>query len=72
MDWLTAATLFIGNLAIILPLFLWNSSESRTDNRRVLDLTGSIDKEMKDFHGRLCKLEEKYCQMMERFLENKK
>lgn len=22
-----------------------------------------------DFHGRLCRLEEKYCQMMQRFLE---
>lgn len=32
----------------------------------------SITKEMKDFHGRLCSLEEKYIQMMERFLENKK
>lgn len=27
--------------------------------------------EMKDFHGRLCTLEEKYRQMMERFLDNK-
>ncbi len=27
--------------------------------------------EMKDFHGRLCKLEEKYIQMMERFMEKK-
>lgn len=28
-------------------------------------------KEMKDFHGRLCTLEEKYHQMMERILEEK-
>lgn len=27
--------------------------------------------EMKDFHGRLCTLEEKYIQMMERILEKK-
>lgn len=31
----------------------------------------SINKEMKDFHGRLCALEEKYIQMMERILEKK-
>ncbi len=29
-------------------------------------------KEMKDFHGRLCMLEEKYTQMMARFLEGRK
>jgi hypothetical protein len=28
-------------------------------------------REMKDFHGRLCRLEEKYIQMMERFMEKK-
>jgi len=28
-------------------------------------------KEMKDFHGRLCTLEEKYIQMMERFMEKR-
>jgi len=28
-------------------------------------------KEMKDFHGRLCTLEEKYIQMMERFMMGK-
>jgi len=28
-------------------------------------------KEMKDFHGRLCVLEERYLQMMQRFLEKK-
>ena len=27
--------------------------------------------EMKDFHGRLCRLEEKYQQMMQRYLERK-
>ncbi len=27
--------------------------------------------EMKDFHGRLCTLEERYLQLMERFLEKK-
>lgn len=28
-------------------------------------------KEMKDFHGRLCTLEERYLQMMQRILEKK-
>ena len=28
-------------------------------------------REMKDFHGRLCTLEERYIQVMQRFWENK-
>lgn len=31
-----------------------------------------LSNEMKDFHGRLCALEEKYIQMMERFMSEKK
>lgn len=30
-----------------------------------------FSKETKDFHGRLCALEERYIQMMERFMEKK-
>lgn len=47
-------------LGSILGLFLWNRSESRVDNRRCLDLIEAINKEIKDFHGRLCTLEERY------------
>lgn len=32
----------------------------------------SFAKESKDFHGRLCALEERYIQMMQRILEQKK
>lgn len=34
-------------------LFFWNHSESRSDNRMMLGMVDSIQKEMKDFHGRL-------------------
>ena len=34
------------------------------------NLVGMKD-EMKDFHGRLCALEEKYIQMMQRIMEKK-
>lgn len=40
-------------------------------HRENLGIGRSIDKEMKDFHGRLCTLEEKYRQMMERYLEER-
>ncbi len=70
-------TLVLGNAAVIIPLFLWNRSESRADIRlmdaklesnRSLSLTihqdtkdmiAAIHQEMKDFHGRLCALQER-------------
>jgi hypothetical protein len=46
-------------IGTIVGLFIWNRSESREDNRRILDLIEAINKEMKDFHGRLCAIEER-------------
>lgn len=51
---------FITLLGTVLVLFLWNRSESRSDTRRVMDLITVIEKEMKDFHGRLCSLEARW------------
>ncbi len=51
--------LLIGNAALIIPLFLWNRSESRSDTRMMLALIEGIQSEIKDFHGRLCIIEER-------------
>lgn len=55
MDWTQFAVFLIS----VFGLFLWNRSEARTDNRRCLDLIEAIKNEMKDFHGRLCAIEER-------------
>lgn len=34
-------------------------AEASADRRDILQLVRSIDKEMKDFHGRLCAIEER-------------
>ena len=52
-------TLILGNAALIIPLFLWNRSESRADVRLMLAMIDGIQKEIKDFHGRLCAIEER-------------
>ncbi len=62
--------LFILSIGTTITLFIWNRSESRTDNRRVLDILDAINKDMRDFHTklatqdlefkmRLCAIEEK-------------
>lgn len=54
---------FIGSIATILPLWLWIRSESRADVRHmesnVNTISEAIRQDMKDFHGRLCAIEEK-------------
>jgi len=59
MDWLQVMTLFAANAGLI----LWFRSESRSDWRQMdakfdAHLT-AIHEEMKDFHGRLCAIEER-------------
>lgn len=62
--------LVLGNAAIIIPLFLWNRSESRSDIRHmdskleaymqgIREDIHAVHEEMKDFHGRLCAIEER-------------
>lgn len=55
MDWIQFTILIV----TMGGFFLWNRGESRADNRRALDLIEAINKEMKDFHGRLCAIEER-------------
>ena len=59
MDWIQFATFMIGNIAFTLTLWLWNRSESRSDTRQIIDLITAIKDEIKDFHARLCVIEEK-------------
>lgn len=66
MDWLQVLSLFLGNAGLI----IWFRSESRNDWRHMdakLDAMKfdtnaqikAIQEEMKDFHGRLCAIEER-------------
>lgn len=51
---------FLALIATFAGLFFWSRSESRADTRRIEDLLSAIKDEMKDFHGRLCAIEERY------------
>jgi hypothetical protein len=77
MDWIQFATFLIVNGVFTLTLWLWSRSESRADNREIMTLIRSIHDEMKDFrekwaqetkdfHGRLCAIEERRIKLLER------
>jgi len=54
-SWIQILSLFLANAGLI----LWFRSEYRSDHRQCIDVIISIQNEMKDFHGRLCAIEEK-------------
>ncbi len=62
MDWAQ----FIILLITLLGIFMWlkqdialNRSEASADRRDILNLIRTIQEEIKDFHGRLCTIEER-------------
>jgi hypothetical protein len=55
MDWLQVITLFFANASLV----IWFRSESRNDWRHMDSKLDAIHEEMKDFHARLCVIEER-------------
>ena len=62
MDWTQFSIFFIG----VFGLFIWNCTESRNDQRAtdskleaIRSLMYEVIQESKDFHGRLCAIEER-------------
>lgn len=62
MDWTQFALFAVG----VFGMFFWNRSESRNDMRHMdakleamRTLIAAIEKEMRDFHARLCIIEER-------------
>lgn len=66
MDWIQFGIMFV----TFVGLFIWNRTESRADMRHMdtklesnknltIAFHEAIKEEMKDFHGRLCAIEER-------------
>jgi hypothetical protein len=54
MDWAQLLTI----IGVNAGLFFWARSESRADFRYVMSVLDGIQKEMKEFHARLCMIEQ--------------
>lgn len=66
MDWIQLAAFIFTVLVFILTvagMFMWQRTESRSDidklNAKIDELTKLIYQDMREFHGRLCTVEEK-------------
>lgn len=53
MEWVQVLVI----IAAMTAMFLWNRSEANSDRNMMLDLMKSMEKDMRDFHGRLCAIE---------------
>ena len=62
MEWGQVLTIVASNLA----LFMWARTESNNDRRDLYVLMKGIQDEMKDFHGRLCAIEERRTKILEK------
>jgi hypothetical protein len=67
MEWLEVLTIILANMGLL----LWSRLEARADHRMTLQIIKDIetkidswkreiDEEMKDFHGRMCVIDEKH------------
>jgi hypothetical protein len=57
MTWLHVLAIWVGNIGIVIPLFLWIRSESNADRREIHGILREMKDEMKDFHYRLLEIE---------------
>jgi hypothetical protein len=62
MDWTQVLTIVGAILAIVVAnwyMFLWSRSETNAQIIKIENWILEIHKEMKDFHGKLCAIEER-------------
>jgi len=70
LPFITVLGVFIANAALILPMFFWLRGEANADRRDfyqimnserkdMMELVKNIQDEVKDFHNRLCIIEER-------------
>jgi hypothetical protein len=59
MEWSQVLAIILGNAGVFLPIFFWLRSEANADRRDIVNILLEMKEEMKDFHGRLCAIEER-------------
>lgn len=59
MDWLQVIVILAANLGVMIPLFLHSDAKMEAHRRETSEILKGIADEMKDFHGRLCAIEER-------------
>lgn len=56
---ITIAAIVLANIGTTIGLFMWATTHAAEDTRETRRILEAIQAEMKDFHGRLCSIEER-------------
>jgi hypothetical protein len=56
---ITISAIVVANIGTTIGLFTWATSHAANDSRDSRRILEAIQAEIKDFHGRLCAIEEK-------------
>ena len=63
MEWAQAIAVILANVSLSLTLFLWIRKEANADRKEITASMNDFRKiwaqESKEFHGRLCQIEQK-------------
>ena len=55
----TISAIVVANIGTTIGLFMWATTHAAEDSRETKRILEAIQAEMKDFHGRLCTIEER-------------
>lgn len=66
MDWLQVLVLIGTNLGVLIPLFLHSDNKTEAHRKETQELLKAIADEMKDFHARLCVIEDRRARILEK------
>ena len=56
---LTVIGVALANIGTTISLFIWSTSRSEENRKEAMCLIDAIRQDVKDFHGRLCAIEER-------------
>lgn len=59
VTWIQVLAIIFANASISISMFFWLRTEANADRRDIAGLIREIQVEIKDFHGRLCAIEER-------------
>lgn len=59
MTWVQVLTIIFSSFGVTITMFLWLRKEANADRKELAGGISDSKKESKEFHGRLCILEEK-------------
>jgi hypothetical protein len=66
MDWIQVIVILAANLGVVIPLFLHSDSKMEAHRKETADILKGIADEMKDFHARLCVIEDRRTKILEK------